>query len=124
MSDNDLTPSRDERYVLPALRVPQAIDGEPHEALGTALYEYENLLAELIGYAEKLENLTRSVMMSEALTLPDSLRVVEDADTYAQGTYELHAVARANQALGMAQSLVAQAKAELEKPIAESRRML
>jgi hypothetical protein len=128
MSDNvpgsELSP-RDDPYKLPPLRSPQSIDGEPHEALAEALGEYIEVLGELTGYAQRLEDLTRSVMMSEALTLPDALQAKDGSpDTYAQGTYELHAVAKANQALGIALNLAGQAAAELEKPIAESRRML
>lgn len=116
---------RDTRYEpWPQPLDPGTIDGEPHEVAAHALAEYSAVLANLTGYAQRVEDMVRSAMLSEAVTLPDNMLPPAGAGAYPETTYELSATARANQALGMAFELIEQARAELEKPIAESRRML
>ncbi len=115
---SELNP-RDERYLLPEIRVPTSIDGEPHEVAMTALVEFENVLAHLVPYGAGVENMVRAAMVSEALGLPDD----EDPTSYPERTYELAAVIRVNRALRIAENLIEQAITELDKPVAESRRL-
>lgn len=127
MSDNapepsDLSP-RDVPYDLSPVRAPTSIDGEPHEVAAAALDEYERLLISVVGYAQSVEAMVRTAMMTEALGLPDDLGGASPAQ-YPDKTYELQATTRANQALGMAATLLAQARRELALPVAESRRAI
>jgi hypothetical protein len=132
MADNtpdagsELNP-KDAAYELPALpsiRVPTSIDGESHEVAAAALEEYERVLIALTGYAQSAEAMVRTAMLDEALSLPGSMLPLGDAAAYPDATYELQAIVRANRALAIAINLLGRARAELEKPVAESRRLV
>ena len=119
---SELSP-RDEPYELPPLRSPQSIDGEPHEAAGVALDEFGAVLRALIGYSERLEALVRSTMLSEAITLPETMLPPSGAGGYPETTYELAATQKSQRALALAEDMVNRARRELDKPVAESRRL-
>lgn len=119
---SELSP-RDEPYNLESLRVPQSIDGEPHEALDEALAEFVLVLADLAAYGARLEKLTFTTMLSEATTLPDIGKDGAAIAAYPDRTYELQAVRRAVRAVQIAENLIDQARTELAKPIADSRRL-
>ena len=99
---------------------PREIDGDPQDVAVMAVAEYERLLREAIGYAERVEAAVRNSAMQDYLDVPALREQPGDGgapSVYADLTQEAGIIARANGALGVAHTQVDKLNDLLQIPV-------
>lgn len=98
---------------------PDGLDGSPQDVALAAAEDYERVLRELVGFAERVEVHVLNAAMQDYEEHHDLLDEVlgNNAYNYAQGTRELSLVARANGALAVAQDKADELRQTLEAPL-------
>ena len=107
-------------YLITNPADPREVDADsPQDVADQAVAEYERLLREVIGYAERVEAAVRNAAMQDYLDVPLLARehVAQNPAAYADLSEEAGVIARANGALGVAHSQVQKLAELLSTPL-------